>query len=238
MSLEREMLEEFGTLTFSEQTPAQKSLGWFSAEDERDYKAEDYLKAERTSGKAFWANPIQLDQGSEGACVGFGWTGFMNAKPIKHEHGNEMGFDVYHRARQLDEWPGEDYSGTSVRAGAKVLKERGHISAYAFTQDVETLIHFVLNNGPTPIGVSWYEGMDRVDSEGYIYPTGSTRGGHCVIVDGVVRGVEGEVDRFRIRNSWGSSWGFNGRCRIKVEDLQSLLFSGGTACMAVEQLSS
>jgi hypothetical protein len=234
VSIEQEFLEEFGTITFSEGTPTYKSLGWAPADDERDYKAEDYFTAEITSGKALWANPIQLDQGREGACVGFGWTGFLNAKPVKHEYGNQMGFDVYHRAQQIDEWPGEAYSGTSVRAGAKVLVERGHINAYAFTQDVETLAHFLLNNGPAPIGVNWHQGMDRVDSEGYIYPTGSVRGGHCVIVDGVVFGVDDEVDRFRIRNSWGLSWGLNGRCRIKVEDLGKLFSAGGTACMAVD----
>ena len=106
MSLEQEFLEEFGTCTFSDETPAQRGLGWSPAEDERDLRAENYLTAERTSGKAFWANPIQLDQGTEGACVGFGWTGFLNAKPLKHEYDNEMGFDVYHRAQEIDEWPG------------------------------------------------------------------------------------------------------------------------------------
>jgi hypothetical protein len=159
---------------------------------------------------------------------------FYERQALKHEYSNETGFDIYHRAQEIDEWPGEDYSGTSVRAGAKVVKEHGHINVYTFTKDVEILALFILNNGPTPIGVYWHQGMDRVDSEGYIYPTGSVRGGHCVIVDGVVWGVEGEVDRFRIRNSWGSSWGLNGRCRIKAEDLRQLLSSGGTACMAVE----
>ena len=148
MSLEQELLEEFGTFTFSDRIPEAMGLGWFSAEDDRDYKAEDYLTAELTSGKAFWANPIQLDQGSEGACVGFGWTGFLNAKPVTHEFDNDTGFEVYHRAQQIDEWPGEDYSGTSVRAGAKVMVEREYINAYAFTQDAETLAHFLLNNGP------------------------------------------------------------------------------------------
>src|SRR5215203_5959800 len=119
MSIEQEFLEEFGTITFSEETPTYKSLGWAPADDERDYKAEDYFTAEITSGKALWANPIQLDQGREGACVGFGWTGFLNAKPVKHEYGNQMGFDVYRRAQEIDERPGEDYLGTSVRAGAK-----------------------------------------------------------------------------------------------------------------------
>jgi Papain family cysteine protease len=63
--------------------------------------------------------------------------------------------------------------------------------------------------------------------------TGRVLGGHAII-DGVVFGVEGEVDRFRLRNSWGSSWGLNGRCRIRVEDLQRLFSAGGTACMAFD----
>jgi hypothetical protein len=234
LSLEQEFLEEFGTITFSDEILAERGLGWSPVEDERDYRAEDYLTAEVTSGKVFWANPIQLDQGSDGACVGFGWTGFLNARPVKHEYGNEMGFDVYQRAKQRDEWKGQNSSGTSVRAGAKVLRERGHINTFAFTQDAATLAHFVLNRGPAPIGVNWHRGMGRVDSEGYIYPTGRGRGGHCVIVDGVVFEVEGQVDRFRLRNSWGNTWGLNGRCRIRVEDLQQLFSAGGTACMAVD----
>jgi hypothetical protein len=63
MSLEQEFLEEFGTSTFIDETPAARSLGWSPAEDERDYRAEDYLTAEVTSGKAFWANPIRWTRG-------------------------------------------------------------------------------------------------------------------------------------------------------------------------------
>ena len=69
MSLEQEFLEEFGTFTFSDETPTERGLGWSPADDGRDYRAEDYLTPEVTSGRAFWANPIQLDQGSDGACV-------------------------------------------------------------------------------------------------------------------------------------------------------------------------
>jgi hypothetical protein len=33
---------------------------------------------------------------------------------------------LYHEAQKVDEWPGEDYEGTSVRAGLDVLRTRGH----------------------------------------------------------------------------------------------------------------
>ena len=36
------------------------------------------------------------------------------------------GFWLYHEAQKVDEWPGEDYDGTSVRAGLDILRKRGH----------------------------------------------------------------------------------------------------------------
>jgi hypothetical protein len=34
-------------------------------------------------------------------------------------------FRAYHEAQRVDEWDGEDYSGTSVRAGCDVAREMG-----------------------------------------------------------------------------------------------------------------
>jgi hypothetical protein len=62
------------------------------------------------------------DQGNEGACVGFGVSrlaSFLNSKLYDARW-------LYHEAQKVDEWPGEDYDGTSVRAGLDVLRTRGH----------------------------------------------------------------------------------------------------------------
>lgn len=62
------------------------------------------------------------DQGSEGACVGFGSSRMMSLL-------NRKKYDaqwLYKRAQQFDEWPGTDYEGTSVRAALDVLREEGH----------------------------------------------------------------------------------------------------------------
>ncbi len=241
MDVEAQLLEEFGTTTFSETDPEHKSLGWSPKDDERDWRAEDYLTAERTSGKKLWLNPLQGQQGVEGACVGAGWWGNLNAAPYPHAYQNSILFDIYHAAQKVDGIPGEDYSGTTVRAGAEVVKNGlvpavgKHIDGYAFTSSAQTMALHILNHGPAVIGVDWLApGMDRVDPEGFIHAEGQVRGGHCVVVDGVVWNVPGEVSRFRIRNSWGTSWGFNGRCRISGDDLQYLFDRGGTACLAVE----
>jgi hypothetical protein len=61
------------------------------------------------------------DQGSEGACVGFGVS---RAQTML----NRVEYDaleLYHAAQQVDEWPGDDYDGTSVNAGLKVARDRG-----------------------------------------------------------------------------------------------------------------
>src|SRR4051794_32441918 len=62
------------------------------------------------------------DQGREGACVGFGCSRMSSLT-------NRRLYDaawLYHEARKVDEWPGEDYDGTSVRAGLDVLRTVGH----------------------------------------------------------------------------------------------------------------
>lgn len=62
------------------------------------------------------------DQGSEGACVGFGSSRMMSLQNRKRYDG----FWLYREAQKVDEWPGEAYDGTSVRAAMDVLRERGH----------------------------------------------------------------------------------------------------------------
>lgn len=71
-----------------------------------------------------------LDQGSEGACTGFGLACVVNyllfvkagapAKP-----GRVSPRMLYHLARLYDEWPGEDYEGSSCRGALKGWHKHG-----------------------------------------------------------------------------------------------------------------
>ena len=73
-----------------------------------------------------------LDQGEEGACTGFGLAAVINYlrwrqalendKEIPEKVSERM---LYHLARHYDEWPGEDYEGSSCRGAMKGWHRHG-----------------------------------------------------------------------------------------------------------------
>ena len=76
---------------------------------------------------------LVLDQGTEGACTGFGlacvvnylhWRRGLNGKapPKLAPVSPRM---LYHLARFYDEWPGEDYDGSSCRGALKAWHKHG-----------------------------------------------------------------------------------------------------------------
>ena len=65
------------------------------------------------------------DQVSEGICVSEAWVRCMAILNRKRYQPRPL----YDQAQVLDEWPGEAYEGTSVRAGADVARELGMIPA-------------------------------------------------------------------------------------------------------------
>ena len=81
-----------------------------------------------------------LDQGSEGACTGFGLAAVINYVIWDSwmQHGAQVGGDesstlpphvspwmLYDNARVYDEWEGEDYSGSSCRGAMKGWYKHG-----------------------------------------------------------------------------------------------------------------
>lgn len=210
--------------------------------DNRDHQLGAHIErlpAPLVKGSKVWANRLVLDQGSEGACVGFSRVQSINSAPHTHHYDNAFAFALYRLAQKLDEWPGEDYEGTSVRVGAKAAQRRGLISAYAFTESVRELATRILNKGPVVIGINWRTGPDNPNFRNnyYIRPMDSElRGGHAICVDGV-RWNDDKHDYFRLINSWGRDWSFHGRCRVTREDMEAWLGEQDVAgCTATEVL--
>lgn len=181
-----------------------------------------------------WRCEEVLDQGVEGSCVGHGFAHELIARPypIKHiTHGKAVA--IYKKAQTLDEWPGTNYSGTSVLAGAKAIQELypGTIESYRWANNLQDVIATLGYHGPIVIGVNWYVGMYKPDTKGFIHVTGSIVGGHCLLL----RGVDIIKNRLMLHNSWGASWGKNGTCWISFEDFDRLMSEGGDACIPIRR---
>lgn len=177
-----------------------------------------------------WSCAAYLDQGSEGACVGFGWTHEAAARPaVVQNLTNAIARTVYKLAQKYDEWPGDNYEGSSVLGGAKAAQKMGWLTEYRWAFGEDDLAMAVGYKGPAVLGVNWYEGMTEPDKNGIIRPTGDALGGHCILCNGinVKRGL------YRLHNSWGASWGVNGECFISFSDMATLLKKQGEACIPV-----
>lgn len=181
----------------------------------------------------WWGN-----QGNTPQCVAYSWCHWLAAGPITQIDSRSRFKDgkpvdptlLYRMAQDNDEWAGNDYDGTSVRAGAKVLKNNNYIHSYYWAWRVDEVVNALLTLGPVVVGTNWTEGMFYPSEEGIIKPTGRIAGGHAYLLDGVnmTKGL------IRIKNSWGKEWGNKGFAYISLHDMNTLIKANGEACIAKE----
>jgi hypothetical protein len=176
-----------------------------------------------------------LDQDDTPMCVGYAWTQFLYTAPVEHRRdalGNPgvLAHQLYTMAQELDEWPGTNYDGTSVRAGAKALQAMGRLTEYRWAFSAAEARAFVLTRGPVILGINWYDDMFSPDHGGYLKVSGPLAGGHAILVDG----YEQKRNAFRLVNSWGAGWGENGRAWLTFDDCDRLIKDDGECCSAVE----
>jgi hypothetical protein len=163
------------------------------------------------------------DQGSEGACVGYGSSWMMSLL-------NRRRYDprwLWDRAKEVDEWPDTnpgDNQGTSVRAACDVLRATGHVRYFhggdlapsleegilenRWATTVDQLRACLADDVPVAIGVNWYRAFDvpvRVGREWWVGRDGAlgqVRGGHCVCV----YGASDRRQAFKVVNNWGLAY--------------------------------
>lgn len=194
-----------------------------------------------------WRLKQRLDQGAEGACVGFGWTHELDALPFKQDFDATFAREqVYWPAQRIDPWPGGSYpgaspvyEGTSVLAGAKTVQSAGYIGEYRWAFSVEDVLRALTHEGPVVLGTWWYASMFEPRPSGLLTvdPGSGRPGGHCYMLRGWRRvtrlpGEDGDVGPcVRVTNSWGPDWGVNGEAFIRLDDLATLLADDGEACV-------
>jgi hypothetical protein len=219
-----------------------RRFDWKSRHDPRSRQfAIRRVGEERPARKAtFWTPGPLLDQGPDGACVGFGWSGELGASPVRVKGiTNNFAFSLYAIAKTMDEWEGEDYEGTSVLAGAKAVSSAGYMEEYRWAFGIEDVIDALIVHGPVVIGIPWLDGMFSTRKSGLVECTGDVAGGHCVYLTGyhphMRMSGEGWFRRhevIRARQSWGD-WGLRGGgdFYFRVGDLSRLLQDQGEACV-------
>ena len=181
----------------------------------------------------YWdANGWWGDQGKTPQCVGYSWSHWLEDGPVQQSGIPPIikPFDIYKNAQKLDEWYGENYDGTSVRGAVKYLKNIGKVKSYYWAFDIQTLSETILKLGPVVVGTNWYNGMFYPNKNGLIKIGGQMVGGHAYLING----VDTKTKQFRIKNSWGKSWGKGGHAFISFNDMSRLIKENGEICLAIE----
>lgn len=240
--------------------PYSKGLGRVYRQDLRslNFLVRSQIDAEslRKPRSYTWSIPFTLDQGPDGACVGFGYSHELAARP-QSVSGIDYNYAMalYHLIQRFDPWPGGAYpgadpfyEGTSVLSGAQIVRTLGFYSSYYWALDARQIAEGVAYKGPAVLGLDWYEDMFEPDYKGFITPTGRVVGGHCVVAHSVRivyrfrfgfwrqrtwDDVDWDKSYVKIHNSWGPGWGDNGDAKISLRDLDFLMQNWGEACFPV-----
>jgi hypothetical protein len=189
-----------------------------------------------------------LDQGEEGACTGFGLAAVANyllarrkTSPDKNQVSPRM---FYELARRYDEWPGEDYSGSSARGAMKGWQKHGVCAEDDWPYKLgdhckDGLTEKRMRAASTrPLGA--YFRVNHKDlvamhsaiaEAGVLYATATVHEGWSdVKADGAIPFMQRilgghafaivayDEEGFWIQNSWGLDWGKDGLARISYDD--------------------
>ncbi|MGB5390263.1 MAG: C1 family peptidase [Thermoanaerobaculia bacterium] len=187
---------------------------------------------------------IVLDQGSEGACTGFGLAAVINLQLSRQDSPRRVSPRMlYEMAKKYDEWKGEDYSGSSCRGAIRGWYSMGvcteDLAPYVASQKNWSLdIDQAKDARATTVGAyyrvnkrlsDYHAALNEADA---LYASaqvhkgwqrGSVKNGRIPFKAGSIGGhafaiVGYNQDGFWVQNSWGDSWGDNGVALWTYED--------------------
>lgn len=200
---------------------------------------------------AEWQRHIPiLDQGPLGSCVpnngpeflgtdALGYTGGAVASILKADTkgvfqagtiwslDEDFARNLYRLVTRLDSYPGQwepDDTGSDGLTLAKALRMLGFADRYTHAFSYHALVS-ALQTGPVTLGLEWENSMFTTGTDGKItidYGSG-VAGGHQVFA----RKFDADNDRVWIDNSWGESFGLDGRGWFQGVELAAHLKRSG-----------
>ena len=207
--------------------------------DKRDenYPAGPFLNALPNlalSNRYWYCNGWSGDQGTSNYCTAYSWLAYLHDGPVVQEAFAQKPMynprDLYLKFQENDGITKPSYEGSTVRAGAKVLKKLGFLKEYRWTRNIDEITKALLVFGPVVVGSQWYSGMMKTDSYGKVKVDGRVIGGHAYVLNG----VDIVKNTYRIKNSWGSRWGIQNHGFIDIDEFKKLIQQGGDICIPLE----
>jgi hypothetical protein len=187
-----------------------------------------------------------LDQGVEGACTGFGLATVANyllrVRNRMPKTDEVSAWMLYTMARRYDEWPGENYEGSSARGAMKGWHKHGLCSLAVWKDNRGALTLDTKQSADAlarPLGayfrvnhkdlVAMHTAITEV---GVLYATAQVHKGwqdvragdkQIVFREGTIGGhafaiVGYDKTGFWIQNSWGQDWGSGGLAHLDYSD--------------------
>jgi hypothetical protein len=209
------------------------------------------------------SNPdLVLDQGQEGACTGFGLAAVINY--LRYRRDEKLSVSarmLYEMARKHDEWPGEDYAGSSCRGAIKGWKNMGVCSEkiwpYSARNPGQLTIAKVREARSTILGAYYRLQTNLNDYHAALNETGAVYVSATVhsgwnnpekINDDKFATINQSSDPtgghafaivgynkngFIVQNSWGRTWGTGGFAIWNYEDWYENISDGWVFRLAV-----
>ena len=200
--------------------------------DERSREFRVPLPKEASIQTRIWTRTVQaFNQGELGSCTGNGAVGVVCTEPYRQpgvRYTEALARKVYSQATKDDNIVGAyppDDTGSTVLGAMKALRDLGLAKGYHWCFGLDDVLKTLSTLGPVEVGVSWYQGFDKPDARGLVKIAGSVRGGHAF----ELLAVDAEKQLVWAINSWGPSWGLNGRFAFSWKDLDRLLHEQGEA---------